>query len=170
MPSEPLDWKLVRFPECIERWTKLESPSDDQQLVVLDWVMSRHDDPYRGMRRAEGFENLWFGAIPGTEPGWAVVTCSSRRRALGEVWRRCGCGLGSGSGWTVKVGSVGGDRVVGDLVPTSAVDRSGKLGAVVGREVGDGDRDGVAVGAQRHPLAGMVVLDEIESVHDSTGH
>jgi hypothetical protein len=76
VPDEPTGWKLTRFPECIDRWVQREAPNDDIRLRVLDWIMGRHDDPYQGMRREEGFPNLWFGAIPCTESGWAVVTCS----------------------------------------------------------------------------------------------
>jgi hypothetical protein len=41
--------------------------------------MGRHEDPYRGMRREgleQGFSNMWFGPITGTEADGAVVTCT----------------------------------------------------------------------------------------------
>jgi hypothetical protein len=53
-----------------------ESPSDDMRLVVINWIMNRHDDPYRGMRREDRFANLWFGAIRETQMGATMVTCS----------------------------------------------------------------------------------------------
>jgi hypothetical protein len=71
-----LAWKLLRFPEAIDAWVQREAPKDDVRLMVLDWVMGRHDDPYLGMRREVDFGNLWFGPIPGTQADGAVVTCS----------------------------------------------------------------------------------------------
>ena len=76
MPGELKEWKLERFPEAIDAWIERESPNDDMRLIVLEWIMNRHDDPYLGMRREEGFPNLWFGPIRGTQAGGAVVTCS----------------------------------------------------------------------------------------------
>lgn len=76
MRKEPLTWKLVRFPESVDRWVERESPGDDIRVLVLDWIIGKSEDPYQGMRRAEGFENLWFGPISGTHLGWSVVTCS----------------------------------------------------------------------------------------------
>ncbi|HYN96993.1 MAG TPA: hypothetical protein VES42_24395 [Pilimelia sp.] len=75
MPAKGLDWRLERFPEAIDAWIARESPSDDVRLIVIDWVMSRHDDPYRGMRR-EALPNLWFGPVRGTQTMGTVVTCS----------------------------------------------------------------------------------------------
>ena len=76
MGNEPLGWKLVRFTEVVDKWITRESPSDDMRVVVLDWIMSRHEDPYRGMRREPAVPNLWFGAVAGSQSGWTVVTCS----------------------------------------------------------------------------------------------
>jgi hypothetical protein len=50
---------------------------DDLRLLVTAWVMTRYDDPYQGVRRADGFANLWFGQIPKSDDGRGnVVTCS----------------------------------------------------------------------------------------------
>ena len=54
-----------------------ESPTDDLRLIVTAWAVTRFDDPYQGMRREPGFDNLWFGAIPATLHGNGMVVCSS---------------------------------------------------------------------------------------------
>jgi len=71
------EWHLVGFIEHLDRWAALESPNQDRRLVVAQWVIARHDDPYAGVRREPGFDNLWFGRIPGTrDAANTVVTCS----------------------------------------------------------------------------------------------
>ena len=76
MSGAPSDWKLVRFLEVMDAWIEREAPDDDTRLVVIDWVMNRYDDPYRGMRREPGLPNLWYGPVPGTESDDTVVVCS----------------------------------------------------------------------------------------------
>ena len=42
----------------------------------MAWVLTR-SDPYEGVRREPGLENLWFGAVPDSDRGPGhVVTCS----------------------------------------------------------------------------------------------
>jgi hypothetical protein len=53
-------WQLAGFQEARDRWTTVDSPTVDEQFVVGEWILSRHDDPYDGMRREPGFPNLWF--------------------------------------------------------------------------------------------------------------
>jgi len=68
---------LIGFDVRFDAWTELEGPSDDLRLIVMAWVHGRFDDPYQGARREDGFENLWFGHVPGSEDGEGhVVTCS----------------------------------------------------------------------------------------------
>jgi hypothetical protein len=44
---------------------------------VVVWVFTRYDYPYQGVQRAKGFDNLWFGKVPGTLHNVDhVVTCS----------------------------------------------------------------------------------------------
>ena len=45
--------------------------------MSLGWIMTRFDDPYGGVAREAGFENLWFGSIPGTEHGEGLVAACS---------------------------------------------------------------------------------------------
>ena len=54
------------------------SGEDDVALIngVGAWILSRFDDPYQGMRREPGFDNLWYGPVPGTLRGGEQVTCS----------------------------------------------------------------------------------------------
>jgi hypothetical protein len=77
MPSkDELGWKLEGFLDRLDVWAERESASDDLKLLVTAWVMSRHDNPYQGMRRERGFPNLWFGPVPQTEVGGTVVVCA----------------------------------------------------------------------------------------------
>jgi hypothetical protein len=70
-------WRLTRFGEHLDVWAKIESQDVDMRLVVIDWIMTRTDDPYAGVRREPGFENLWFGRIPRTmDDQGSMVTCS----------------------------------------------------------------------------------------------
>jgi hypothetical protein len=74
---ESARWNLSGFLEQLDAWTERESPPEDQVLLVTAWIMSRFDDPYRGVRREPGFPNLWFGTIPDTDNGSGqVVTCA----------------------------------------------------------------------------------------------
>ena len=45
-------------------WIERELPSDDLRLTVTAWILTRYDDPYQGVQREPGFDNLWFGEIP----------------------------------------------------------------------------------------------------------
>lgn len=76
MGSGPPPWTLQGFLECLDVWSHLESPSQDLKLLVTAWIMSRLEDPYQGVRRAEGFSNLWFGAVPNSQHSAVVVACS----------------------------------------------------------------------------------------------
>lgn len=65
------------FLEQLDSWIERETPGDDLRLIVTVWVLSRGDDPYVGVRREPGFENLWFGPVAGSEDGSGrVVACS----------------------------------------------------------------------------------------------
>jgi len=71
------DWQLAGFLERLDAWTQAESPEDDLRLLVTAWVMTRYDDPYRGVRREVGMDNLWFGVVPDSDDGAGhVVVCS----------------------------------------------------------------------------------------------
>jgi hypothetical protein len=77
--AEASSWKLEGFTEWLEIWEKNEPASavhDGLRRTVIAWIMNRHSDPYQGARRQEGFENYWFGEIPGTYHDGQVVVCS----------------------------------------------------------------------------------------------
>jgi len=68
---------LEGFEEAFEIWVAQESPNDALRLLVLDWLFTRLEDPFVGVRRQPSFENLWFGPVPGTVHGpGQVVVCS----------------------------------------------------------------------------------------------
>ena len=70
-------WRLERFAEHFESWIEREDPTTDLRLLVGFWIWTRSETPYQGVQRAEGFENLWFGAVPNTDDGLGhVVACS----------------------------------------------------------------------------------------------
>lgn len=73
MPAWTLQDFLLRF----DQWADQESPSDDLRLEVIAWILSRAEDPYQGVRRESGFDNLWYGSIPSTHHDRdQVVVCA----------------------------------------------------------------------------------------------
>ncbi|GAA3727084.1 hypothetical protein GCM10022225_05410 [Plantactinospora mayteni] len=80
MPDERGPWKLLEFEQRLDGWIERESPSQDLVLVVVNWILSRADDPYEGARREPGFANLWSVRIrntaEGPRTGFTVVLCS----------------------------------------------------------------------------------------------
>ena len=69
-------WILENFDERFEAWCELETPSDDVRYAVANWLISRLEDPYEGVHRESGFEDLWWGSIPGTLENGLQVCCS----------------------------------------------------------------------------------------------
>lgn len=72
------EWVLLRFETELDAWADREGVPPDVLLPILVWILGRIDDPYAGVQRAEGFENLWHGWVPHTY-GLVqdrVVTCS----------------------------------------------------------------------------------------------
>lgn len=71
MPAWTLQDFLLRF----DQWAAQETPSDDLRLEVIAWILSHAEDPYQGVRRESGFDNLWYGPIPFTQhdPDQAVI-------------------------------------------------------------------------------------------------
>jgi hypothetical protein len=75
--GDGLAWSLEDFEVWLDRWIAQEAPDEDLRLVVTAWVLSRFDDPYAGVRREHGFDNLWFGQVPfSVHNGHQVVVCS----------------------------------------------------------------------------------------------
>lgn len=70
-------WKLERFPETLNIWIDICSPSSELRRIVRTWVVTRYEDPYEGMRREPDIDNLWYGVVPGSNDGYGnVVVCS----------------------------------------------------------------------------------------------
>jgi len=73
----PSRWALERFGDCLDRWIERDNPPQDVRLVVTNWVLSRFDDPYQGVRRETDFDNLWYGTVPSSRHGdEQAVLCS----------------------------------------------------------------------------------------------
>lgn len=75
MPHPDSRWVLEGFERCLDEWIERDHPSEELSYVVTEWVLSRAENPYVGVRREPGFENLWFGAVArsGDERGRAVA-------------------------------------------------------------------------------------------------
>jgi hypothetical protein len=82
----PGGWELAGFPHRLDAWIEQDSPSGEVVEAVVGWIMSRYDNPYRGVQREPGFDSLWFGKIPGTVVAGTAVCCSyfieERRRMV----------------------------------------------------------------------------------------
>jgi hypothetical protein len=77
MRDEEAGWSLAGFLDRLDAWSEQEKAPGDLTLLVTAWIMSRYDDPYGGVRLEPGFDNLWFGPVPGSEDGRGrVVVCS----------------------------------------------------------------------------------------------
>lgn len=72
----PESWRLVGFEERLDEWAELEASADWLRVLVLNWLLSRIEDPYDGLRRQPDFDNLWFGVVPGSLDDSTVVVCS----------------------------------------------------------------------------------------------
>ena len=59
--AEP--WHLEGFGNRLDEWIDVEGPGDWLRMLVGNWVLSRIDDPYGGLRRESHFDNLWFGVM-----------------------------------------------------------------------------------------------------------
>lgn len=72
-----LSWKLERFPETLNMWVEICSPSREILRAVRNWVVTRYEDPYEGVKREPRIDNLWYGVVPGTNDGRGnVAVCS----------------------------------------------------------------------------------------------
>ena len=75
MPERP--WLLVGFDAWITRWVHEYAPSLPVILAVRGWVLSRAENPFKGARFVEDFDNYLFSAVPGSMgPDGRVVTCA----------------------------------------------------------------------------------------------
>jgi hypothetical protein len=69
-------WTLANFTEVLERWIERDEPIPGVVVVVGEWIMSRSDDPYQGVRREAGFDNLWWATVPNSEHQETAVYCA----------------------------------------------------------------------------------------------
>lgn len=89
---------MANFVTELDRWAAQEQPSDELRRLVIGWIFSRYDDPYEGVRREPGFENLWFGAVTGTRRAGRVVACSY---FIYEASRTVSCGSFATLTWPI---------------------------------------------------------------------
>lgn len=74
---EPL-WSLFNAEEALDRWIHSSEPDQDLIIVVTEWLLSRLEDPYQGVRREPQFPNLWVGKVPRSLRGGMQVLCAYR--------------------------------------------------------------------------------------------
>lgn len=64
MASNAGPWALANFADVMELWIERDGPIPRIVMNVGEWVMSRSDDPYEGVRREAGFPNLGERLFP----------------------------------------------------------------------------------------------------------
>ena len=89
---------LEDFLDRIDVWADSQQPSQDLVLHVMAWLLTRYEDPYQGVRREPGFDNLWQATIPHTHHRGYVVVCSY---FIYEGERKLRCNAFATLGWPV---------------------------------------------------------------------
>src|SRR5262249_26810015 len=69
-------WTLQGFDERLEAWISLDQPDEALRFAVLQWLFTRMEDPYGGVRRARELPDLWYGVVPDSLRDDHVVVCS----------------------------------------------------------------------------------------------
>jgi hypothetical protein len=54
MPERSL-WTLINFEQALDRWIDTDGPDEELRNVILNWLLSRLDDPYQGVLREPSF-------------------------------------------------------------------------------------------------------------------
>jgi hypothetical protein len=77
VPDPERAWLALGFDDPVKHWVREYAPRLAVIRNVRDWIRSREVDPFAGVRIVPGFDDLFFGIVPGTmgDDGW-VVTCS----------------------------------------------------------------------------------------------
>lgn len=83
-----LRWTLDLFEAKLDEWIQLENPPEAIRVLTTAWILSRLDDPYDGVRRESGFDDLWYGVVPGTLHGDADVVLCPFDEQIGRGRRR----------------------------------------------------------------------------------
>jgi len=77
--ADRLEWQLIGFDEWLEIWELNEPASgalDALRFVVISWILSRGDDPYKDAQPDPAAPGLWFAEIPGSYHDGQVVVCT----------------------------------------------------------------------------------------------
>lgn len=70
------DWLVLGWEDCLERWITVEHPPQELRSIVVNWLMTRLDDPHQGVRRMPEFVGWWFGKVAGSDAGFSAVYCT----------------------------------------------------------------------------------------------
>jgi hypothetical protein len=76
VPSAGTPWVLANFAEALDLWLERDQPIPGIVMNVGEWIMTRSDDPYQGVRREAGFPNLWRTAVPSSQRDGTAVYCA----------------------------------------------------------------------------------------------
>lgn len=100
MPDANSGWELEGFFERIDAWEEIQDPATvpDLRYHIFNWLLGRAEDPYQGVARQPGFDNLWQGFIPRTHHRKCVVVGSY---FIFERDRRIVCNSIATLGWPV---------------------------------------------------------------------
>ncbi|HEY5881642.1 MAG TPA: hypothetical protein VIU11_22220 [Nakamurella sp.] len=74
--AEPA-WSLINVEPALDRWIEIDDP-DELRNVVLNWLLTRLEDPYQGDWESVGRGEPWFGRIPRTLRGDRQAVCAYR--------------------------------------------------------------------------------------------
>ncbi|MFG2046060.1 hypothetical protein ACGFIW_01350 [Micromonospora sp. NPDC048935] len=68
---------MFGYDDCLDLWAAVEDPPAELRILVVKWLMSRLEDPHRGVKRVRDFPNLWFGKVAESDHGsGAAVWCT----------------------------------------------------------------------------------------------
>ena len=51
-------WRLIDVQVALDDWTRNESPHPALRRIVIEWLLTRQDDPYLDVRREPAFDNV----------------------------------------------------------------------------------------------------------------
>jgi hypothetical protein len=75
------DWQLLQFIERLDEWAAREDPSEDLRVIVANWVINLHSNPYADLKPQRGFPACGSAASrkPPTGTHWSPARHGSTR-------------------------------------------------------------------------------------------